>query len=333
MAKSKSKNDKKVISRKKNNSATKKSTKTVSTNRKPRQVKKKLEVVDEVKKVEIQETELIKKPGRKSNTSTRSINRKNSGIKKEEKKELTPQEIVEQRKERNRRKYQNQQKKYQETKKTKEKKRIEVEDQVENIIQKSNNVKEDIVNTIEEKEESLVSNDIVEKKSEENLISKETKEEKESREKRKEKRKPIQFTQTLTSIKEKGTTTIHGVKEKVNDNSIPVGKSKAEKKKRSKRIIKESIVYAIILTIINVGCILVFNEFNFLRLFDIKTLNIVVTVLISLIFNFFVAFMIDFFVTGIWLKKKRKKKDGEQDGNNRINEGEYQEDIEDKEGE
>ena len=85
------------------------------------------------------------------------------------------------------------------------------------------------------------------------------------------------------------------------------------------------------MTIINVICILTLDYFNFLRLFDAKWLNIIVTVVISFIFNFFVAFMIDYFITEIWLKRRCKKEDGVQNGDNRINEKEYQEDITNKE--
>ncbi len=307
MANTKSKSDiKKTITSKKTSTA-KKSSVGTTVPKKPRPGKKKLELVDEVKK-EVKETELIKKPTKKKNTGTQV------------KKELTPEEVVAQRKERNRKKYQNQQKKYQDTKKTKEKKVIEVEDKVEEKpIEKPKEI--DIV-----KEEDLV------KKTDE-IPSYEKIQDKERKEKRKTNHKSIQFTQTITTIKEKSVTTIYNVKEKVTDNNIPVGKTIEDKTKRSKRIIKESIFYAIILTIINSICITFINDLNFLRLFDVKWINVFVTIMLSLIFNFFVAFMIDYFITEIWLKKKRKKGVGDPDGNNRTIEGEYKEDIQNKEGE
>ena len=67
MAKTKSKNDIKITSIKKNSVVVKKGAKTAKINRKPKQPKKKLEVVDEVKKEEIKETEIIKKPTKKKN--------------------------------------------------------------------------------------------------------------------------------------------------------------------------------------------------------------------------------------------------------------------------
>ena len=309
MAKTKKKTDIKITSINKNNVVVKKGAKTATVSKKPRQPKKKLEIVDEVKKDEIKEVEIVKKSNSKSKKPV-------------EKKELTQEEIIAQRKERNRKKYQNQQKKYQEAKKNKEKKKIIIEDQVEKVEVKQ----EEPVKTDEIKEE-----DLVKKVKEETSVEKDK--EKERKEKRKTNRKAVYITQTITNIKEISVTKINSVREKVDDKNIPVGKTKEETVKRSKRLIKESIVYAILLTIIDVLCILIFDYFNFLRLFDVKALNIIVTILISLIFNFFVAFMIDYFVTEIWLKKKRKKEVGGQDGNNRSIEEEHREDIQNQEGE
>ena len=313
MAKSKSKNDIKLTSIKKNSVVVKKGAKITAVSKKPRAPKKKLEVVDEVKKEEVKQTEIIKK-----NTKKDTITRKNTKIvvkkpievKKEElnkeNKVLTPEEIIKERKERNRKKYQNQQKKYQDNKKNKEKKKIVVEEEIDDKLKKSDTVKEeDLVKKVKQKE------------------SKEKEKVKARKEKRKTNRKSINFTQTI----------INNVKEKTTDKNIPVGNTRDEKARRSKRFIKEAIIYTIILTIIDIVCILIFDYFNFLRLFDVKALNVVVTILIALMFNFFVAFMVDYFVTGVWLQKKRKKKVGEQDGDNRTIEEEHKEDIRNKEGE
>lgn len=318
MAKAKSKNDIKITNIKKNSVVVKKGAKTTSVTRKPRQPKKKLEVVDEVKKEEIKETEIVKKPAKKKAPTQRTNVIKNNKAKEivDKPKVLTQEEVIKERKERNRKKYQNQQRKYQESKKNKEKKKIVVEDQVDEKLKKSDTVnEEDLVKKVKQEE------------------SKEKEIEKERKEKRKTNRKSINFTQTITNIKDISVTKINNVKDKVDDKYIPVGKTRDEKVKRSRRFIKEAIVYAIILTIIDVVCILIFDYFNFLRLFDVKALNIVVTILIALIFNFFVTFMVDYFVTGVWLNNKRKKKVGEQDGNSRIIEEEHRENIENKEGE
>ncbi len=324
MAKPKSKNDIKITSIKRSNVVIKKGAKTAVVSRKPRAPKKKLEIEDEVKKEVAQETEIVKKPVEKKNT-TPKVNKpqenKTGPVKKANTVKLTTEELAALRKERNRKKYQNQQKKYQENKKQKPKKEVVVEDKIDDKINdKLKNSKtvneEDLVKKVKEKEKETK---VEEKK-------------KVRKEKRKTNRKAIHLTQTLTTIKEKSVTKINDVKDRANDKHIPVGKTRNDKKRRSKRLIKEAILYSIILTIINISCIVIFDYFNFLRLFDIKALNIVTTIVISLIFNFFVAFMVDYFVTFVWLKKKRKKKVGEQDGNNGVNKEEHREDIQDKEG-
>ena len=314
MAKTKNKNDIKKAGVKRSTVGIKNNAVVPTIVKKPRTVKKKLEVVDEVKKKEIKETGIVERPTKKSQI----------------KKELSQEEIIAQRKERNRKKYQNQQKKYQDAKKTKEKKVIEVEDKVVEQLPKINIVQEELKKEVEEIPSIKKEEDLIKKITE--VPSLEKDKEKERKEKRKTNHKAIQFTHTLTTIKEKSVTRIYHVKQKVDDNNIPVGKSIEDKNKRSKRIIKEAIFYAIVLTIINVICITLINDFNFLRLFDVKWLNVIVTIIISLIFNFFVAFMIDYFITEIWLNKKRKKRVGDPDGNNRTIEGEYKENIPNQEG-
>ena len=348
MAKSKNKNNIKITSIKKNSVAIKKGARVTTINKKINKPKKTIEAVEELKKEAVKETEIVKKPVNKNNNQ-KLMNRKNvvekkdNIIKKEivekkenidkkdntEKKELTKEELIAQKKERNRKKYQNKQKKYQELQKNKDKKKIIVEDQLIDKEKKEEPIKEDTSDK-EIKVEVIKEEDLVKKvKVEKDFAAKE----RERKEKRKANKKPIQITQTITTIKEISVTKINNVREKVNDENIPVGVTIEEKVKRSRRLIKESIVYAIILTIINIICILSIDYFNFLRLFDIKWLNVLVTILLSLIFNFFVAFMVDYFVTIIWLKHKRKKKVGEQDGNNRIIKEKYQKDIRNKEGE
>ena len=289
----------------------KKDTATESTGKIP--IKKVKEVSDEIKS-ELKDDSVNETTGK---IPVKKIN---------DKKSLSKEEIIAQRKERNRKKYQSQQRKYQESKgKTK---RIPViEREIVNV--PTEEVKEETINIVEPEETKIVQEDIV-AIDESDLIKKDIPEElpdnekiEERKEKRKTNRKSDQFTKTLSNIKTKSVDTINVVKEKTTDRNIPIGKSKEEKKKRSKRFIKEAVIYSIILTIINVLCIVIFDYFNFLRLFDVKYLNVIVTIVISLIFNFFIAFMVDYFVTEVWLKGKRKEKDGEQNGDSRVNEEEY----------
>ena len=298
---------------KKETASKKKETTTESTGKIP--IKKVKEARDEIKS-ELKDDSVSETTGK---IPVKKIN---------DKKLLSKEEIIAQRKERNRKKYQSQQRKYQESKgKTKKIPVIPViEREIVNV--PTEEVKEENVNIVEPEETkteeetvTIVESDLIKKEILEELPDKEKIEER--KEKRKTNRKSDQFTKTLSNIKTKSVDTINTVKEKTTDRNIPVGKSKEEKKKRSRRFIKEAIVYSIILTIINVLCIVIFDYFNFLRLFDVKYLNVIVTIVISLIFNFFIAFMVDYFVTEVWLKGKRKEKDGEQNGDNGVNEEEY----------
>ncbi len=282
-----------------NKNTTKKTTTKKTTNKKPTQkkqtpkkvVNKEVEIKDVESQVKIEEQVKVEEPQIKESNV------------------LTPEQIIAQRKERNRRKYEKGQKKYREQK---EKKRIVLDDVVEEKVE---------LPKVEDTTNIELDEDVVPKETD--LIKKITfdkdekkLEEQERKEKRKTNVKTSGFTQTLTNIKELSVSKINDVREMTNDNTIPLGRTYDDQTKRSKRLIKEAIVYAIILTIINVLCIVIFDYFNFLRLFDVKWLNVVITILISLIFNFFVAFMVDYFITNVWLVKRRKKKDGEPNGDN-----------------
>ena len=328
MAKTKSVNNIKNVNLKTSDIVTKKGFNTVVLNKKRgRPPKKKLIVEDEVKKKNIKEEDvkLVKKSSTKNvidneitakipikkinkEITTKIPVKKISTQKPSIEKELTKEEIIAQRKARNKKKYQNQQKKYQESK-LKTKNRINTEDKTIDKEQTTTEITSiDLVKEITTEEEINLEpkkKDFVEIDS--------------LKEKRKENRKQSQFAKTLVDFKTKSVDTINIVKEKTTDQNIPLGKTKEEKTTRRKRYIKEAIVYSLMLTIINVFCILFIDYFNFLRLFDVKYLNIIVTVLISLIINFFVAFMVDYFVTDVWLKGKRKKKVGEQNGDSRVN--------------
>lgn len=243
--------------------------------------------------------------------SIKKISVSDAKEKKEVKKNVTEDDIA-RRKERNRRKYQNQQKKYSESNKIKTKKKMVVEKPIIKENKKENN------------EETLVK-----KKDKVSFTPK--KKELREKEARREKRKTNAIAKTIVNIKAISTDTINSVKEKTDDRKIPVGKTKDEKKQRFKRFVKEAIIYAVIITIINVLLAFILDDVNFLRLFDIKIVNIIATIIISLLFNFFIAFAIDYLVTTIWLKIKRKKS-GEDNGNSRVIEEKYSKDITNKEG-
>ena len=328
MANTKKKNDIKKEISKKGSTTTRKA----SSTKKKTVTKKKLVAEDALKKeIDVTgEIALIEKTvNRKKNVEStgkipvKKINSIKNEDQPEEKKELTKEEIAEQRKERNRKKYQNQQKKYQESSKSKTKKTVVIEDEITEKEKKIVEIKEEKIEKEETSEEDLVKKEIP--------ISEEKEKKEERKEKRKTNRKADHFTQTLSNIKTKSVDKINTVKEKTTDRNIPIGKTKEEQKKRSKRFIKEAFIYAIVLTIIDIACIYIFDYFNFLKLFDVKYLNVIVTILIALIFNFFIAYMVDYFVTVVWIKSKRKEKAGEQNGDSGVNKEEHREDIKDKE--
>ncbi len=332
MAKNKKKNGIKITSVKKDNDILKNVLKTtVVNNKKTRQIDKVEKVNDENKKV-LPKKQVVNKK-KTSNKAKNNYNKK--PFKKIEQQispvvealkevSLTQEDAIARKKERNRRKYEKGQKKYRD----REEKKKNVPEVPKEIVETPIEVPEE-----PKVEEPITEEELVKKPiGKEDNKSLEKEKEKERKEKRKTNRKTSGFTQTLTNIKEKSVTKINDVREKTNDRTIPLGRSYDDQSKRSKRLIKESIAYAIILTIIDVLVITFTDYFNFLRLFDVRWLNVVVTIVISLIFNFFVAFMVDYFITEIWAKKRRKK-DGEQDGNNRTFEGKYKEDFKDKERE
>ncbi len=122
------------------------------------------------------------------------------------------------------------------------------------------------------------------------------------------------------------------VKEKkkyfVLENDIPLASDKINTKIRIKRYLKEAIIFAIIITIINLIAILLFDYVNVLKIFDVSVLNIVVTVFLSLIISYLISFFIDCLVTEIWVKiKNNKNKEGDINGNTRIEQEKHRENI------
>lgn len=101
---------------------------------------------------------------------------------------------------------------------------------------------------------------------------------------------------------------INHIKEKSSDNTIPLGNEKSDNRIRVKRYLKESIVHAIIITIINVIAFFIFDYVNYLKLFDIEYLNYIVTIILSLIISYIFAFFVDCLVTEIWTNIKTKQK-------------------------
>lgn len=111
-----------------------------------------------------------------------------------------------------------------------------------------------------------------------------------------------------SNFRNKRKEIIMHIKEKSSDNTIPLGNEKSDNKIRVKRYLKESVVYAIIITIINVIAYFFFDYVNYLKLFDVEYLNYIVTIILSLIVSYIFAFFVDCLVTEIWTNFKTKQK-------------------------
>ena len=133
----------------------------------------------------------------------------------------------------------------------------------------------------------------------------------------------------IEEIKNVSSDAYKNVKEKTSDKSIPLGKSKEDKKKRKKRYLKEALVFALIITFINLLSYVLFEYVNLLRIFDIKIFNVLATMIASFIISFIFSFIIDYIVSEIWVIFKRKRT-GDANGDKGIKLKEYQKDISDK---
>ena len=112
------------------------------------------------------------------------------------------------------------------------------------------------------------------------------------------------------------------------DNDFPLGNEKDDKRKRTKKYLKESIFLAIIITLSNVISMKLFSYVNYFKIFDVKWVNIVLTVVLSLLFSYVCALFWDSLISEIWVKIKSRKQEGVLDGDKRIKEGKHRKDIE-----
>ena len=110
------------------------------------------------------------------------------------------------------------------------------------------------------------------------------------------------------------------------ENDIPLGRDKENNRIRIKKYLKEAILYAVLITFINMILILFFGNINLLNLFDIMIVNIGVTILLSFIISYIFAFFIDCLVTEIWIIIKNKK-EGAANGDKGIDGRKYQKNI------
>ena len=96
---------------------------------------------------------------------------------------------------------------------------------------------------------------------------------------------------------------------------MPLGDDKENNNKRVKIYLKEAFVYAILITIVNIVAYFVFDYVHYLKLFDLKWVNMVISIVLSLIISYVFSFFIDSLVSEVWIKIKSMHKEGEHDGN------------------
>ena len=101
------------------------------------------------------------------------------------------------------------------------------------------------------------------------------------------------------------------------ESDIPLEDDKENHRIRVKRYLTESLVFALLLTIINLLASLVFDFVNMLNLFDVQILNILITMVLSFIVSYAMSFFVDCLLTEIWIKIKVKK-EGEVNGDSRF---------------
>ena len=63
----------------------------------------------------------------------------------------------------------------------------------------------------------------------------------------------------------------------------------------------------IIITILNIVSTFIFKNIDTINLFDIKALNIALTMFVILVISFLITLFFDFLITEIWIKLKKRK--------------------------
>lgn len=161
------------------------------------------------------------------------------------------------------------------------------------------------------------------------VLTKESIKKSSPKDKKGKQKKESSIKKDIEEIKIASSDAYKNVKEKTSDKSIPLGKNKEDKKKRKIRYLKEALVFAFIITFVNLLSYVLFEYVNLLRIFDIKIFNVLATMIASFIIGFIFSFIIDYIVSEIWVILKRKRT-GDTNGDKGIKLKEYQKDISDK---
>ena len=118
------------------------------------------------------------------------------------------------------------------------------------------------------------------------------------------------------------------------DNLEPIKDNKKTQERIFKRCALEALIYALIITVINVIVYLLFDYIVLLNLFDNKYANMGITILLSLIINYMVAILVDYGFTCLWIKIKNRRgqnQEGDFGGNSWFKRRKHRENITNKE--
>lgn len=105
--------------------------------------------------------------------------------------------------------------------------------------------------------------------------------------------------------------------------------SKEIKRRRKRIYLKEALLVALILSIINIVTHYFIQDVSIINITNLKYLNIIITFVISYIFMFIMSFVADWFITELIVKHNRKKqlKEGDSYRNRRVIKGKNKENI------
>ena len=91
--------------------------------------------------------------------------------------------------------------------------------------------------------------------------------------------------------------------------SMPIGLDKESKKKRKKIYLKESIIFAIVMGVLDAIMIIFIDYYVIVDLFKYNYLNYMFSVLFNLIIGFAISYILDYIFGEICVKRYNKKRD------------------------
>lgn len=89
--------------------------------------------------------------------------------------------------------------------------------------------------------------------------------------------------------------------------SMPIGLDKESKKKRKKIYLKESIVFAIVMGVMDAIMIIFIDDYEIVDLFKYNYLNYIFSVVFNLIIGFIISYVLDYAFGEISVKRYNKK--------------------------